>query len=438
MGTLSLKPIATLAVLVMLPLVPQVAAQSPPGVAPGAAATPETAPRQARPEAAATPPAFTTKVRPAVRREVPPKPRRLVKSHQAPEQAEVAQAAPATPGQAAVHRPAPRPGEASRGVVSPLSPTTAGGAAGGAAAVVGTTGAGATAGAGGSQSPPQQWSPEEIKTARAYCDNLLRGIVAALEPIDPIKEGECGSPVVYKVSSVGKGPAVELTPPVTLTCDMVAALDKWLRQDVQPQARALLGGVVVRIDTMSSYSCRNAYGRRMARLSEHGKANAIDIASFVTGKDTANVLANWGATARELRAIAAKQEADKAAAAAKAREPATSGHGVAPPTVALPGTTIMPLPGASRSAPAAGLGFAAPPSRLGGPKGQGGGQAAAPHLPPAAPRAGAIDNKQRFLREIHASACKHFGTVLGPEANNAHKNHFHLDMAQRRSANFCE
>jgi hypothetical protein len=28
--------------------------------------------------------------------------------------------------------------------------------------------------------------------------------------------------------------------------------------------------------------------------------------------------------------------------------------------------------------------------------------------------------------------------VLGPEANKAHKNHFHLDMAERKSATICE
>ena len=39
----------------------------------------------------------------------------------------------------------------------------------------------------------------------------------------------------------------------------------------------------------------------------------------------------------------------------------------------------------------------------------------------------------QFLRDIHASACKVFGTVLGPEANNAHRNHFHVDMAKRQS-----
>lgn len=34
----------------------------------------------------------------------------------------------------------------------------------------------------------------------------------------------------------------------------------------------------------------------------------------------------------------------------------------------------------------------------------------------------------QFLRRIHESACKRFPTVLGPNYNAAHKDHFHLDM----------
>lgn len=42
------------------------------------------------------------------------------------------------------------------------------------------------------------------------------------------------------------------------------------------------------------------------------------------------------------------------------------------------------------------------------------------------------DERAAFLREIHSGACEIFGTTLGPEANEAHKNHFHFDIAERR------
>ncbi|WP_017670140.1 extensin family protein [Blastomonas sp. AAP53] len=39
-------------------------------------------------------------------------------------------------------------------------------------------------------------------------------------------------------------------------------------------------------------------------------------------------------------------------------------------------------------------------------------------------------NQERaFLRTIHASACKRFGTVLGPNYNSAHHDHLHVDMS---------
>ena len=41
---------------------------------------------------------------------------------------------------------------------------------------------------------------------------------------------------------------------------------------------------------------------------------------------------------------------------------------------------------------------------------------------------------QRFFKVISASACKRFGTVLGPNYNAAHRNHLHLEDDK---ANFC-
>lgn len=41
---------------------------------------------------------------------------------------------------------------------------------------------------------------------------------------------------------------------------------------------------------------------------------------------------------------------------------------------------------------------------------------------------------RRFLQTITASACRRFGTVLGPNYNAAHRNHLHLEDDK---ANFC-
>ncbi|SHN52997.1 extensin family protein [Erythrobacter sanguineus] len=41
---------------------------------------------------------------------------------------------------------------------------------------------------------------------------------------------------------------------------------------------------------------------------------------------------------------------------------------------------------------------------------------------------------REFLRVVHKSACKRFGTVLGPKYNAAHEDHFHLEGT---GAKFC-
>lgn len=40
------------------------------------------------------------------------------------------------------------------------------------------------------------------------------------------------------------------------------------------------------------------------------------------------------------------------------------------------------------------------------------------------------DAERGFLRAIHQSACRDFTTVLGPEANAFHRDHFHVDLAR--------
>lgn len=42
--------------------------------------------------------------------------------------------------------------------------------------------------------------------------------------------------------------------------------------------------------------------------------------------------------------------------------------------------------------------------------------------------------EQAFLRALHKSACRRFGTALGPDYNAAHHNHFHYDMGGK---GFC-
>ncbi len=44
---------------------------------------------------------------------------------------------------------------------------------------------------------------------------------------------------------------------------------------------------------------------------------------------------------------------------------------------------------------------------------------------------------QKAVRALHASACGPFGTVLGPDSDRFHYNHFHVDTAEYRSGSYC-
>ena len=45
--------------------------------------------------------------------------------------------------------------------------------------------------------------------------------------------------------------------------------------------------------------------------------------------------------------------------------------------------------------------------------------------------------KGRILRGMHKSACGPFGTVLGPESDRHHRDHFHFDTARYRGGAYC-
>lgn len=288
------------------------------------------------------------------------------------------------------------------------------------------------------EADPMAWSRQEIEAAQARCKSLLNGLDVVAVEDSPLKEGEsCGAAVPLRLVSVGRGSnKVTFTPQPTVSCELAAALARWIKHDLQGLARRHLGGPLAQVETMSSYSCRNAYGRKNGRLSEHARANALDISGFLTDRNrVVSIEGNWGLTQREVIANVKRGEALQAAKHIKIMptEPPKIQSTTVPrqpemirepePTIADRGHA--PLPGLSFSQDttrAATFGFA-PPSRLGGPK---------PSEPVALPGPNAhTAGKLEFVREAHKSACGIFSTTLGPEANRTHLNHFHVDMADR-------
>ena len=47
------------------------------------------------------------------------------------------------------------------------------------------------------------------------------------------------------------------------------------------------------------------------------------------------------------------------------------------------------------------------------------------------------DHEARFLRAVRSSACTMFSTVLSPDYNAAHADHFHFDQADRMVGSVC-
>src|SRR5262245_54997879 len=149
---------------------------------------------------------------------------------------------------------------------------------------------------------PATWSKQEIDDGRVRCAAMLKDLDLVAVPADPIREGEaCGSPAPMKLVSIGSNPPIAFSPPPMLTCDMIAALHKWLQRDVQPLARKHLGAPIVGLKVMSAYSCRNAYGRAKTRLSEHARVNALDFGELLTAQgETTQVVADWGPIQRDV------------------------------------------------------------------------------------------------------------------------------------------
>jgi hypothetical protein len=93
--------------------------------------------------------------------------------------------------------------------------------------------------------------------------------------------GECAVTDVVRLEAVvlRDGSRVAMTPPAMLRCDMAEAVVHWVRDDIAATVQAL-GASLRSIDNYASYHCRGRNNVVGAQLSEHGKANALDIHSL--------------------------------------------------------------------------------------------------------------------------------------------------------------
>lgn len=181
-----------------------------------------------------------------------------------------------------------------------------------------------------------------------------------VQPLTPVRLGSvCGDPRILgqKIASIParlpgcgvKNPVrvisvdgITLSRASVMNCKTAKALKKWVKSGVRP-AVGRYGDGLQSLTIVADYSCRTRNNKKGAKISEHGKGNAIDVAAFrLKNGATVSVLKGWG-------------------------------------------------------------------------RGKEG----------------------RILRKIHRSACGPFGTVLGPNSDRYHRDHFHVDTAGYRGGPYC-
>lgn len=168
---------------------------------------------------------------------------------------------------------------------------------------------------------------------------------------DPMLVGEVLGKVPGRISGCGLDNAVRLqavgnirlSQTATINCETAKALKSWVQTGAEP-AVGKMGGGLSGLRVVAHYACRTRNNQPGAKISEHGRGKAIDIAGVqLADGSEISVLNDWG----------------------------------------------------------------------GGKKG-------------------------KALRAMHSAACGPFGTVLGPNSDRHHKDHFHFDTASYRSGSYCK
>jgi len=147
--------------------------------------------------------------------------------------------------------------------------------------------------------PPQEAFaslPEKEPATQATptaCDQALAKVALAHPLGALIEPGECGAPDAVRLESITLPDAtkVAVTPPATLRCPMAEVVVQWVRQDVAPAA-AKLGAPLRGLENLGSFECRGRDRVRGATLSEHGRADALDVHSFKLANGRTLVLAD--------------------------------------------------------------------------------------------------------------------------------------------------
>jgi len=109
--------------------------------------------------------------------------------------------------------------------------------------------------------------------------------------VAPVSRGACGIAAPVRVYAVS---GVRLSAQPLVNCKTAKALNNWVTQKAGP-ITASAGERLAKLNVVASYACRTRNHQPGAKLSEHARGNAIDIAAveFESGKRL-TVLNDWG------------------------------------------------------------------------------------------------------------------------------------------------
>ena len=125
--------------------------------------------------------------------------------------------------------------------------------------------------------PAEQPAPQPSACRLALTDAVA--IAPSIPDIHGV--GGCGGEDLVRLEAIvlPDKRQVSVKPAAILRCAMASALADWIRTDIAPLATSL-GSAISDLDNFDSFECRGRNRIVGARLSEHGRANALDVRAF--------------------------------------------------------------------------------------------------------------------------------------------------------------
>ncbi len=125
---------------------------------------------------------------------------------------------------------------------------------------------------------PAEAAPPPEKQLSACRLALTEEIAVAPSIPDIHGPGACGGEDLVRLEAIvlPDKRKVAVKPAAILRCTMASAIADWVRTDMVPLA-ASLGSTITDLDNFDSFECRGRNRVVGAMLSEHGKANALDV-----------------------------------------------------------------------------------------------------------------------------------------------------------------